>query len=196
MVSFARVPPRRRRSPDGSDGCASLAFSMPLGLTFALMSGRPGPPFSRAISSRSAPIVRRNSACSCKSFNTKLFSSVGESVSMSLGGDIPPSSQKTADSGIPASPHESIGRTYDQTPNQRSPRLLPPLPQIVMVGDSRHDLDCARAAGAIGVAVLSGPADRRSLTPHADFVIETIGDLPELLADLTAASQVSNPPSS
>jgi len=68
--------------------------------------------------------------------------------------------------------------------------------QIVMVGDSRHDLDCARAAGAIGVAVLSGPADRRSLTPHADFVIETIGDLPELLADLTAASQVSNPPSS
>src|SRR5271166_1201908 len=128
MVSFARVPPRRRRSPDGSDGCASLAFSMPLGLTFALMSGRPGPPFSRAISSRSAPIVRRNSACSCKSFNTKLFSSVGESVSMSLGGDIPPSSQKTADSGIPASPHESIGRTYDQTPNQRSPRLLPPLP--------------------------------------------------------------------
>src|SRR5271165_363625 len=127
MVSFARVPPRRRRSPDGSDGCASLAFSMPLGLTFALMSGRPGPPFSRAISSRSAPIVRRNSACSCKSFNTKLFSSVGESVSMSLGGDIPPSSQKTADSGIPASPHESIGRTYDQTPSQRSPRLLPPL---------------------------------------------------------------------
>ena len=67
--------------------------------------------------------------------------------------------------------------------------------QIVMVGDSRHDLDCARAAGAIAVAVLSGPADRRSLAPHADFVIETIGDLPGLLAVQTAASQVSDPPS-
>jgi hypothetical protein len=31
---------------------------MPLGLMFALMSGRPGPPFSRAISSRNAAIVR------------------------------------------------------------------------------------------------------------------------------------------
>ncbi len=68
--------------------------------------------------------------------------------------------------------------------------------QIVMVGDSRHDLDCARAAGAIAVAVLSGPAERCSLAPHADFVVETIGDLPELLAGLTAGSQFSDPPSS
>ena len=34
---------------------------MPLGLTLALMSGRPGPPFSRAISSRNAATVRRSS---------------------------------------------------------------------------------------------------------------------------------------
>src|SRR5271165_5586928 len=124
MVSFARVPPRRRRSPDGSDGCASLAFSMPLGLVSGLISGRPGPPFSRAISSRSAATSRRSSAPSSKSFNTKLLSSAGESASMS-GGDIPPSSQKTDDSGILPSPHESIRRTYRPTPSQRSPGLLP-----------------------------------------------------------------------
>jgi len=57
--------------------------------------------------------------------------------------------------------------------------------QIVMVGDSRHDLDCARAAGAVAVAVLSGPAERGALEPHADFVIDHIGDLPRLLAGLT-----------
>jgi phosphoglycolate phosphatase len=51
-----------------------------------------------------------------------------------------------------------------------------------MVGDSLHDLECAKAAGAIGVAVLSGPADRGALEPHADFVVEYIGDLPALLA--------------
>src|SRR5271165_7224902 len=113
MVSFARVPPRRRRSPDGSDSCASLAFSMPLGLVSGLISGRPGPPFSRAISSRSAATSRRSSAPSSKSFNTKLLSSAGESASMS-GGDTPPSSQKTDDSGILPSPHESIRRTYRQ----------------------------------------------------------------------------------
>jgi phosphoglycolate phosphatase len=55
--------------------------------------------------------------------------------------------------------------------------------QIVMVGDSRHDLDCARAAGAVAVAVLSGPAKRGALEPHADFVIDHIGDLPRLLAE-------------
>jgi len=57
-----------------------------------------------------------------------------------------------------------------------------------MVGDSRHDLDCARAAGAIAVAVLSGPAERGALEPHADFVIEHIGDLPGLLAELMGAA--------
>src|SRR5208337_2678596 len=89
-----------------------------------LISGRPGPPFSRAISSRSAATSRRSSAPSSKSFNTKLLSSAGESASMS-GGDIPPSSQKTDDSGILPSPHESIRRTYRPTPSQRSPGLLP-----------------------------------------------------------------------
>jgi phosphoglycolate phosphatase len=56
--------------------------------------------------------------------------------------------------------------------------------QIAMVGDSVHDLDTARSAGAVAVAVLSGPAERAALEPHADFVIEHIGALPALLAAL------------
>ncbi len=53
---------------------------------------------------------------------------------------------------------------------------------IVVVGDSLHDMAAARAAGATAVAVLSGPAERAALEPHADFVIQHIGDLPDLLA--------------
>ncbi len=63
--------------------------------------------------------------------------------------------------------------------------------QIVMVGDSRHDLDCARAAGAIAVAVLSGPAARGTLEPHADFVLEHIGDLSSLLAGMMDRQPIS-----
>ena len=55
---------------------------------------------------------------------------------------------------------------------------------VALVGDSTHDLHAARAAGAIGIAVLSGPATRDELTPHADYVIESIADLPELVAGL------------
>ncbi len=130
ITSFARAPPRRRRSPDLSAGRASLAFSMPLGLTFAFMSGRPGPPFSRAISSPNPATIRRSSAPSSKCFDTRLFSSAGESASMSSGGDIPPSSQKTADSGILPSPYELTRRSYRPTPSRPTPGLLPLLPVI------------------------------------------------------------------
>ena len=59
---------------------------------------------------------------------------------------------------------------------------------IAMVGDSLHDLDAARSAGALAIAVLSGPADRAALEPHADFVIEHIGELPALIARVTAGA--------
>jgi phosphoglycolate phosphatase len=59
--------------------------------------------------------------------------------------------------------------------------------RIVVVGDSLHDLVAARAAGAAAVAVLSGPAGREDLEPHADFVIDHIGALPGLLANLSGA---------
>ncbi len=53
--------------------------------------------------------------------------------------------------------------------------------EVVMVGDSLHDLDAGRGAGALTVAVLSGPASRAELEPHADLVIAHIGELPPLL---------------
>ena len=52
---------------------------------------------------------------------------------------------------------------------------------IALVGDTLHDLDCARAAGAVAIAVLSGVATREDLAPHADFVIDDIGGLAGLL---------------
>lgn len=52
-----------------------------------------------------------------------------------------------------------------------------PGPQIAMVGDSLHDLDAARAAGMKAVGVLTGPAPRERLSPHADVVLETIAEL-------------------
>ena len=59
-----------------------------------------------------------------------------------------------------------------------------PPSRVAMVGDTLHDLDCARAAGALGVAVLTGPATREVLAPRADHVIEDIAALPALLTGL------------
>ena len=52
---------------------------------------------------------------------------------------------------------------------------------VAMVGDTLHDLHAARAAGALAVAVLTGPEGasmRGTLAPYADLVFE---DLDELL---------------
>lgn len=53
--------------------------------------------------------------------------------------------------------------------------------RIALVGDTLHDLHAAHAAGAIAIAVLSGPVGRAELAPHADHVIASIADLPALL---------------
>ncbi|MCC5975303.1 MAG: HAD family hydrolase [Rubellimicrobium sp.] len=52
----------------------------------------------------------------------------------------------------------------------------------VMVGDSLHDLHAARAAGMVAVGVLTGLADRATLMPEADVVLDSIADLPAWLA--------------
>ena len=60
---------------------------------------------------------------------------------------------------------------------------------VAMIGDSLHDLLCAKAAGAVAVAVLTGPlraAARPDLEPHADHVVESIADLPALFARIGA----------
>ncbi|MGZ2257564.1 HAD family hydrolase [Roseobacter sp. A03A-229] len=57
-----------------------------------------------------------------------------------------------------------------------------PVEEIVMVGDSTHDLKAGRAAGMRCVGVLTGVADREELSPHADVVFDTIAALPAWIA--------------
>lgn len=53
--------------------------------------------------------------------------------------------------------------------------------QIVMVGDSLHDMQAGRAAGMRTVAVLTGLATGDDLAPLADAVLPDIGHLPAWL---------------
>lgn len=53
--------------------------------------------------------------------------------------------------------------------------------QVLMVGDSLHDLDAGRAAGMRPVAVLTGIAGEGDLAPHAEVVLPNIGALPAWL---------------
>ena len=61
----------------------------------------------------------------------------------------------------------------------RAARLDPR--QVVMVGDSAHDLHAGRAAGMACVAVLTGLATHDDLAPLADAVLPDIGHLPAWL---------------
>lgn len=53
--------------------------------------------------------------------------------------------------------------------------------EVVMVGDSTHDLIAGRAAGMQTIGVLTGPADAETLRPYADAVLPDIGHLPDWL---------------
>ena len=65
----------------------------------------------------------------------------------------------------------AFGRTVRASPSE-----------IAVVGDSRHDLETARAASAaMAVGVLTGPATHDDLAPFADHVLHSIGHLPALL---------------
>lgn len=50
--------------------------------------------------------------------------------------------------------------------------------EVLMVGDSLHDLHAGRAAGMRPIGVLSGPAMQDDLSPHADAVLPDISHLP------------------
>lgn len=57
--------------------------------------------------------------------------------------------------------------------------------ECVMIGDSVHDLGVASAAGAaMAIGVLTGPAERKDLEHLADHILNSIGELPALLAGL------------
>ncbi|MEE9314854.1 MAG: HAD family hydrolase [Rhizobiaceae bacterium] len=58
--------------------------------------------------------------------------------------------------------------------------------EIMMVGDSTHDCHSGRAAGAIVIGVTSGGAEAEELAPHADYVLPSIAELPDLIAKLNA----------
>jgi phosphoglycolate phosphatase len=53
--------------------------------------------------------------------------------------------------------------------------------QVLMVGDSLHDLQAGRNAGVRTLAVLTGVATADDLAPYADAVRDDIGHLPILL---------------
>lgn len=57
--------------------------------------------------------------------------------------------------------------------------------EIAMVGDNRHDMETARAAGAgLAIGVLSGNGSRETLNPLADVILDSVADLPAFLAGL------------
>ncbi len=60
--------------------------------------------------------------------------------------------------------------------------------ECLMVGDSLHDLHAGRAAGMGCIGVLTGPAPRGELAPHADVVLDTIADLPAWIAAQTVSA--------
>jgi len=67
-----------------------------------------------------------------------------------------------------------------------------PASAIAVVGDSLHDLEMARAAGAgFTIGVLTGASPHATLAPHADRVLASIA---ELEAALTALPQPVSPP--
>lgn len=57
---------------------------------------------------------------------------------------------------------------------------------VAMIGDSVHDLGMARAAGALSVGVLTGPASAADLAELADHILPSIEALPDLLTRLAA----------
>ena len=57
--------------------------------------------------------------------------------------------------------------------------------EVMMVGDSPHDCKAGRSAGAVAVGVTSGGATAEQLAPHADHVVGSIADLPDLLVRLS-----------
>jgi phosphoglycolate phosphatase len=53
--------------------------------------------------------------------------------------------------------------------------------EVLMIGDSAHDIQAARAAGMGALAVLTGIAGRAQLEPLADAVLPSVAGLPTWL---------------
>jgi len=64
----------------------------------------------------------------------------------------------------------------------RQTRIAPA--RVAMVGDSTHDLLAGRAAGMRTIGVLTGMASPSDLAPHADVVLDDIGQIEGWLSAL------------
>lgn len=53
--------------------------------------------------------------------------------------------------------------------------------QVLMVGDSTHDMQAGKAAGVKTCAVETGLATRKQLEPHADMVLSSVAQLQKAL---------------
>jgi phosphoglycolate phosphatase len=53
--------------------------------------------------------------------------------------------------------------------------------EIMMVGDSLHDLHAGKAAGSLAIAMTTGLAIGSELAPHADHVLDSLSELPDLV---------------
>ncbi|MFW5827454.1 MAG: HAD family hydrolase [Alkalispirochaeta sp.] len=84
------------------------------------------------------------------------------------------------DSGIGVKPDPAVVHAFAR-------HISIPPQQIVVVGDTLHDLAMGRDAGAaMTVAVLTGAVPRSVLAPRADTVADSIADIPGLVLRLRA----------
>jgi phosphoglycolate phosphatase len=56
--------------------------------------------------------------------------------------------------------------------------------EIAMVGDNSHDMEEARAGGAMAIAVLTGNAAHADIAHLADHTLLSVADIPALLRKL------------
>lgn len=54
--------------------------------------------------------------------------------------------------------------------------------EIAVVGDTYNDIVFAKENGGIGVGVLSGVSSREDFQGEADYILDSIGDLPKIIA--------------
>ncbi len=60
-----------------------------------------------------------------------------------------------------------------------------PASRVIVIGDTPFDVDCAKAHGAISVAVATGPFSREALAEHhPDVLLDTLEDVDALMGAL------------
>jgi phosphoglycolate phosphatase len=57
--------------------------------------------------------------------------------------------------------------------------------EIAMVGDNSHDMEEARAGGALAIAVLTGNAAYDDIAHLADYTLNSVADIPNLLREIS-----------